>query len=226
MTSKTDSTSESTIEPQMLAYGFVRCDDFITDASGNKLSLLDKLGESFTFKQDWKHVKSGLPAESKFCVLNTKTSKASAKAGMLRARKSRAERGQSANKNLLRYDQLQHGWNHSDQKQALVQKALTAYGFLVFFETAPTFEEMAVYVSKGLFAIPMSLIPTYMLNLQLQPTGGSSLQVNYTLDTGERAVFSLGPYTPRDDDYLVCKFTPGEKAKWTSNEAAKALLPA
>ena len=214
MKSQNDSIKEGDIEPNMNALGFVRCNSYFLQGSKPR-QFSDKTGRTFPARQDWLHLASGIPAESKFCVLNAKTTKASSEAAMTRARAYRVLQGQADSTSLARSDQLKHQWNHSAYKQAIVQKELTPYGFLVFFETPPTFEEMVSYVSKGLFPIAMSAIPSYMLNIRLQPTGATSFQAAYTLETGERAVFNLGKYTCNDPaHHIVCEFVPGEKPRW------------
>lgn len=210
---KSDSLKEDEIEPKMNALGFIRCNSYLLQG-GLPHQFADKTGRTFPARQDWLHLATGMPAESKFCVLNTKTTRASSQAAMARARAYRAMNGQAGDEDLARYDKLKHQWCHSQVKQAIVQTELSPYGFLIFFQEPPTFEEMQTYTSKGLFPVPMSEIALYMLNLRLQP-GGASLQLNYALDTGERAVFSLGKYTSNNPaDTYVCEFVPGKTARW------------
>jgi len=209
-----DSTSEGRIAGRMTALGFIRCNAFFMQ-DGSKRQFFDKLKQLFHAKMDWWHVKLKVSAESKFCQLNTKTTVAAADNAMARQQAFRAMNGQTGNANLERSDQLKHQWMHSQVKQSIVQNSLTPYEQIMFFETPPTFEEMQQYTAAGLFPIALASLPAYLLHLRLRrDMPGTSYQANYTLDTGERAVFSLGKYTQSPADAYVCEFIPGHKAQW------------
>lgn len=211
---KHDSDCESGIAARMLQLGFIRYNAlFMLD--GVKREFCDKQARPFGAMPDWYNLKLKVFAESKFHILNAKTSQASADAAMTRQLKYRQDHGEAGNKDLARYDQLNHQWNHSQVKQAIVQQALTPYKQIVFFDKPPTLEEMQTYTAKGLFPIALDSLPTYLLNLRLQGTGGTAFQAIYKDDTGERVVFSLGKYTANDPaDTYVCEFVPGQKAQW------------
>lgn len=211
---KLDSDSESGIAARMLQLGFIRYSDFFM-LDGAKREFRDKQSCTFRAKPDWYNLKLKVFAESKFHPLNAKTSQASADAAMTRQQAYRQGRGEAGNKDLARFDQLNNQWNHSQVKQAIVQQELTPYAQIVFFKKPPTLEEMQAYTVKGLFPIALDAMPAYLLNLQLQGTGGTTYQANYIDDAGERVVFSLGKYTANDPaDTYVCEFIPGEKAQW------------
>jgi hypothetical protein len=212
---KLDSIAEGGIAARMLELGFIRYNEFFMLA-GAKRRFCDKQSKAFGAKPDWYNPKLNVFAESKFHPLNAKTSQASADAGMTRQLVYRQGRGEAGNEDLARYDKLNNQWNHSQVKQAIVQQDLTPYKFIVFFKQPPTFEEMHAYTAKGLFPIALDSMPAYLLNLRLQPAGGTSYQASYTdHETGERVVFSLGLYRANDSrDTNVCEFIPGEKARW------------
>lgn len=214
MTTPFDSLSESRIEPRMIALGFLRCNAYFMQ-HGSKRTFHDKLKRPFHARMDWWHPRLKVSAESKFHTLNSKTTQASAENGLASQQAYRADNGQAGNKELAAWDCLNHQWGHSQVKQAIVQKALTPYEQIVFFEEPPTLEEMIVYTSKSLFPIALASMPSYLANIALQPTGAATYQANYTLSTGERCVFNLGKYSANNpDDSYVCEFIHGKPVQW------------
>lgn len=96
-------------------------------------------------------------------------------------------------------DDLDYGWNHSKNKQAIVQAAYTPDRFIVCFRKAPTFKEVLSYIKAGVVFCTLDSLPSFLGYLHLKQRGLSvGFSLNYILTdeaTGEThpAGFTYGP---------------------------------
>lgn len=164
-------------------------------ASGKKFPqrFHDSDGTSFGAYDDFFNAKYNIHLEWKDAELNgvrTKATSDSQLAGQM------ARRGGFT----LPNDDLKYGWNHSRNKQAIVQTALTPDRFIVCFGKAPTFTEALVYIKAGVLFCTLDSLPSFLGYLHLKQRGLSvGFSLNYIVTTDEEpgiahaAGFTYGP---------------------------------
>lgn len=99
---------------------------------------------------------------------------------------------------LTMKDKLDFQWNHSKNKQAIVQAAYTPDRFIVCFAKAPPFSEALAYLKAGVVFCTLSSLPSYLAYVRLKQHGlavGFSEHYTLTGDDGTTipAGFTYGP---------------------------------
>jgi len=153
-----DSQAEAQASFKLADLGFLR--------SGKKFDkrFLDPEGTTFGAYDDFYHARYGLHLEFKAAGLNGVKTKASSDK-QLEAKK--AWRGGS---NIPK-DYLDFGWNHSKNKQAIVQAAYTPDRFIVCFAKAPPFAEALAYLKAGVVFCTLASLPSYLGYVRLKQLG-------------------------------------------------------
>ncbi|MFJ3318896.1 hypothetical protein ACIPLR_26455 [Herbaspirillum huttiense] len=158
MTKQYDSKAEAEAAPLFERYGCIRCDSFLP------ATFLDKEGAEFRAKADFYHPATGIYIEYKSAVLNSTTTKRTA-ANKLESQ--RRYRGGT----LAKIDELKYSWSHSAYKQGLVQEELGPDNFIIVFKDAIAGPDMDRYLKRGIVAITLKSLPTWLAYQQLSRKG-------------------------------------------------------
>jgi hypothetical protein len=140
----------------------------------------DADGIEFHAKADFIHTPTGVLIEYKNAPLNNKKTKRTSDNALESKLKFRGF--------LSLWDYICHGWNHSKNKQAIVQKALTPQNFIVVFDKPPALAEAYTYQQAGIVFIPMSALSKYLSYVRLVKAGlAATFSLSYDTE--------LGPWT-------------------------------
>ena len=198
-----DSKTEAKASYPLAKLGFLH--------SGKKFPIRfnDSDGRDFGAYDDFFHARYGIHLEWKASELNGVRTKTTSESQLAR---KMADRGGFT----LPNDDLKFGWNHSRNKQAIVQAAYTPDRFIVCFEKAPTFEQALVYIKAGVLFCTLDSLPSYLGYVRFKQRGLSvGFTLNYTVtdDEGQQhaAGFAYGPVV-----------TPEPKPKATRKTKATA----
>lgn len=155
-----DSMAEAAASYRLAELGFSRHSSRFTKI------FTDAEGTDFHACPDFYHAGYGIYLEFKASKLNgLKT-----KAGSMKRLNDIAAYRRGA---PLPSENLSYGWNHSKQKQAIVQKELTPARLIVCFQDAhtPTFAEALAYMKAGVWFCTVRTLPTYIAALRLRQRG-------------------------------------------------------
>jgi len=180
-----DSQTEAKASYKLADFGFLH--------SGKKFDkrFLDSEGTSFGAYPDFYHARYGLHLEWKDAELNGVKTVATSESQLAGQRQRRG--GPNIPK-----DWLDYGWNHSKNKQAIVQAAYTPDRFIVCFAKAPPFSEALAYLKAGVVFCTLASLPSYLGYIALKQRGLCiGFSESYTLTdeagTAHAAGYTYGP---------------------------------
>ena len=180
-----DSKTEAKASFKLADLGFLH--------SGKKFdkTFRDPKGESFGAYPDFYHARYGIYLEWKDGDLNGVTTVATSESQLAGQRQRRG------GPNILP-DFLKYGWNHSKNKQAIVQAAYTPDRFIVCFAKAPALSEALAYLKAGVVFCTLASLPSYLCYVRLKQCGlavGFSEHYTVTDDAGivHAAGYTYGP---------------------------------
>lgn len=161
-----DSESEAKASFPLAALGFLQCNKrFAT-------TFKDSEGTSFYACPDFHHARYNVYLEWKDSKLNGVRTKATSESQLS------AQLMRRGGFNVMN-DFLKYGWNHSRNKQAIVQATYTPDRFIVCFATAPPFSEALAYLTAGVVFCTLSSLPSFLGYVRLKQFG---LSVGFSLD--------------------------------------------
>ena len=180
-----DSQTEAKASFKLADLGFLH--------SGKKFDkrFVDPEGTTFGAYDDFFHARYGLHLEFKAADLNGVKTVATSESQLAGQRQRRG------GFNIMK-DYLDFGWNHSKNKQAIVQSAMTPDRFIVCFAKAPPFAEALAYLKAGVLFCTLASLPSYLGYIRLKQLGiAAGFSEHYTLTddagTAHPAGFTYGP---------------------------------
>ena len=180
-----DSKAEAVASYKLAELGFLRSSERFTQ------SFKDSTGTEFRACPDFHHARTGLYLEFKAADLNGVKTVATSESQLAGQRQRRG------GFNIMK-DYLDFGWNHSKNKQAIVQSAMTPDRFIVCFAKAPPFAEALAYLKAGVLFCTLASLPSYLGYIRLKQLGiAAGFSEHYTLTddagTAHPAGFTYGP---------------------------------
>jgi hypothetical protein len=152
---KKQSKPEQLALPVLAKYGFIPCQDKFFP-----VSFIDDEGIDFNAKPDFYNPELGIYIEVKDSYLNGKQSQRTAENAFKRVEPWRYNKSPT-------YNQIEHQWNHSAVKQAIVQYTLTPARFMIVFTGKPDESTLKRIVNNGIEAYSLARFSLFMLRWRL-----------------------------------------------------------